>query len=748
MLESVAKDFDKKTENENTTQMLNRMIKIIEDVVVSVFEKKEDFKSEEEKSRRGNMIPRKVRLLMKKKRSISDNILKSKSGTKTRKLMQSLEAVEKTLEENQRMWKRKKENEALSKIKRNPKYFYTYANKHSKLKNKVGPLVNEDEETVKENFEMAELLRKQYESTFSHPQPEEVEEEEVEEVEEVEEEEVEAVDQEDPVVLADIPFTLVDMAEAINSLSLNSGPGPDGVPAIVLKKAKTTVAMMMSTIMRSSMDSGDIPDILRSSFICPQLKPNSQRERPASWRPINLTSHIVKTWERVVRKGTVNYLEVNNLMDPNQHGARQRRSCLSQLLEHYDETLKMLETGANVDVLYTDFEKAFEKVNHKTLITKMETKFKVKGKVLRWFKSFLKNRTQQVLIEGTKSKPSKVVSGCVQGSVFGPVIFLMFVSDMGEELETKPKLFVDDAKVKEKIESDEDVENMQNNLEKLYKWQNDNDMKFNGKKFQVLRYGPNEDLKNRTMYFTENMENVIEQFPELRDLGIILSDDAKFTKHVDKVVKTVRQKAGWIMRTFLTRQTDVMKQLWKTLLQPHIDFCSQLYKPGQAQDLLRIEKLFYDYSAKIPEIRDKDYWSRLSHLKMLSQERRMERYRIIYVWKILHGLAPNCGVELVQTNKRQGRRCAVPSLLAGGRAAIQTLREQSFQVDGPRLFNALPKSLRELKGTQEEFKEALDTFLMTVPDHPRMGSQAPEAVDQRTGRQSNSLLAWATWSTN
>ena len=250
------------------------------------------------------------------------------------------------------------------------------------------------------------------------------------------------------------------------------------------------------------------------------------------------------------------------------------------------------------------------------------------------------------------------------------------------------------------------------------------------------------------MYFTEDTENVIEQFSELRDLGIILSDDAKFNKHVDKVVKTVRQKAGWIMRTFLTRQTDVMKQLWKTLLQPHIDFCSQLYKPGQTQELIRIEKLFYDYSAKIPGIRDKDYWSRLSQLKMLSQERRMERYRIVYVWKILQGLAPNCGVELAQTNERQGRRCAVPRLLPGGRAAIQTLREQSFQVDGPRLFNALPKSIRELKGSQEEFKEALDTFLMTVPDHPRMGSQVPEAVDQRTGRQSNSLLAWATWGTN
>ena len=120
---------------------------------------------------------------------------------------------------------------------------------------------------------------------------------------------------------------------------------------------------------------------------------------------------------------------------------------------------------------------------------KMETKFKIKGQVLKWFKSFLNNRTQQVLVEGTKSNPSRVISGAVQGSVLGPVIFLMFISDLSDELETKPKLFVDDAKIKEKIETEEDVEKMQENLEKLYTWQTDNKMKFNGKKFQVLRYG-------------------------------------------------------------------------------------------------------------------------------------------------------------------------------------------------------------------------------------------------------------------
>ena len=158
--------------------------------------------------------------------------------------------------------------------------------------------------------------------------------------------------------------------------------------------------------------------------------------------------------------------------------------------------------------------------------------------------------------------------------------------------------------------------------------------------------------------------------------------------------------------------------------------------------MTKLEKLFSDFTSKMPEMRDKDYWTRLSMLKMLSQERRMERYRIISVWKILQGISPNCRVELVPANERLGRRCAVPRLLPGGRAAIQTLREHSFQVNGPRLFNSLPKRLRNMKTSQEEFKESLDAFLETIPDQPRMGSLVPAAVDQQTGRQSNSLLAW------
>jgi hypothetical protein len=184
-----------------------------------------------------------------------------------------------------------------------------------------------------------------------------------------------------PPQLAEAQFNYLDIADAIDQLSSSSGPGPDGIPAILLKRSKITVALMLNNIFNHSMENSEIPDILKLGFICPILKPDSKREIAASWRPVNLTSHVIKTFERVLRKQIVNHLESNDLMDPDQHGSRQKRSCLSQLLEHHDEILKMLEDGVNVDVIYTDFAKAYEKIDHAQLLKKIKNQFGITGKL-------------------------------------------------------------------------------------------------------------------------------------------------------------------------------------------------------------------------------------------------------------------------------------------------------------------------------------------------------------------------------
>ena len=135
-----------------------------------------------------------------------------------------------------------------------------------------------------------------------------------------------------------------------------------------------------------------------------------------------------------------------------------------------------------------------------------------------------------------------------------------------------------------------------------------------------------------------------------------------------------------------------------------------------------------------------NYWERLKHLKFISQQRRLERYRIICTWNVLQRFAPNCGFNTRgDISDRMCRKCVMPTLK--GKQKVKTLREQSFQSHGPRLCNALPKHIRNIyRCGVEEFKEKLDQFLTTIPDQPKIGGLVPATCNQMTGQPSNSLV--------
>ena len=496
-------------------------------------------------------------------------------------------------------------------------------------------------------------------------------------------------------------------------------------------------ALLLCNIFKSSYETGDIPAILKLATIVPIHKGGSRSEA-SNFRPISLTSHIIKTFERVLRKTLVSYLEYNKKMDPKQHGSRAGRSTLSQLLEHQDAVPKALEDDENLDSIYLDFSKAFNKCDHGILLHKIKS-LGIKGKIGRWIYSFLIGRLQEVLVKGHKSSKSPLKSGVPQGSVLGPILFLIYVSDIGEDLVASVLVYVDDTKLTHKVKNEKDVEFVQDELKKLHQWGQKNNMEFNGNKFQVVRYGQDVKLKEDTIYLSGDYEEVIDQFSSLRDLGVQLTDDATFSEHIENICKKVRQKCGWLHRSFYTRNPNFMKHMFNSLIQPHIDYCSQLWMPQEGQNLDKLEKLLRDFTRKMPGLKELNYWERLKKMKMSSEQRRLERYQMIYIWKMMEDKVPNCGVAWSSDSERKGRMCAVPALR--GRDSVKTLRTQSFQVSGPRLFNCLPKNIRNMtKCDLEKFKEKLDNFLSKVPDEPKTETLIPGASRLYTERQSNSLL--------
>ena len=399
-----------------------------------------------------------------------------------------------------------------------------------------------------------------------------------------------------------------------------------------------------------------------------------------------------------------------------------------------------MEEGFNVDSIYLDFSKAFDKVDLGILCWKLK-KMGIQGQLGVWLHNFLKDRKQIIIANGAKSSESKVISGVPQGTVLGPLLFLIMINDIDDNvINSSVKVFADDTRITKAVKTEEEAALLQEDLETLYTWAKNNNMAFNGSKFEVLRLGKNQELKDNTNYLTPEAEDLIEVKDVLRDLGIMVNDKANFEDHIDKVCAQVNQKAGWILRTFTCRRTWFMKLMWKTLVQGHIDYCSQLYQPIQTGQLQRIENLQKSFTKKIPEMKNINYWERLKCLRLNSQQRRFERYRIIYTWKILEESAPNCGIKEIHSfEDRQGRKCELPNLK--GSQSVKTLREQSFQVHGPRLFNSLPRYIRNLtKCGIDIFKEKLDLFLEKIPDQPKVGDLMPATCNQVSGQPSNSLV--------
>ena len=667
-------------------------------------------------SKKSSRVQRFRKSLANRRRRIAKRLIKLTSPARRDKLKAEMIDIEKKLQKSYRDSEIDMEEKAVEAIKTNPKYFYTYTKKRSKCTSKIGPLLKDKDQLTDDNKEMAELLSKQYSSVFSKPKA--------------------ASDDEEPVPpgnkLSDIQFTSKDMEDVIEELSSNAAAGMDGFPAILLKKCKTQLSLPLTIFWRKCLDDGYIPPRLKKSIITPIHKGDS-RAVSANYRPIALTSHIIKMFEKILRRHVVKFMNENNLFNDNQHGFRSGRSCLSQLLEHFDQILDLLENGGNVDVIYLDFSKAFDKLDFKIVLRKIKA-MGIDGRVFDWIKSFLTERTQQVSVNGILSDPAAVISGVPQGSVLGPLLFLILIADIDAEvIHAIIKSFADDTRAMKGINTKEDVATLQRELEKIYKWSDDNNMGLNDKKFEGMRLGPDEKIKSETSY-TSPSGKIIEMKDTVKDLGVLMSDDCTFKANIDKVIEKAKNISSWVLRTFKTRQEKPMLLLFKMLILPVLEYCSVLWSPQDVGSIQKLESVQWSFVRKIWSNVESDYWLRLKSFNMYSLQRRRERYRIIYIWKVIEGHVPNVNnkINSIQ-HARLGRKCQLPKIPSG---KLGKIREASLVFNGAQLFNVLPKPLRDMSGVSlDSFKRALDQFLNTVPDEPQIpGYTACRRAD------SNSLI--------
>ena len=599
-----------------------------------------------------------------------------------------------------------------------------------KTKSKIGPLLDPITNTLQADPSFsANLLSNQYSSVFTVPRPE------------WNIKDMNEFFNMDSVRLSPTLTTIDlhpdDIEIACSELKKSSSPGPDGVPSSLLMECKQELKLPLYYIWKESLKQGTIPPDLLLVQVCPIHKGGSKAD-PAQYRPVALTSHLIKVFERVVRSSLVNFLEQNGRLPENQHGFRKNRSTLTQLLAHWDHILDLLENGHTVDVIYTDFAKAFDKCESNVLLHTLR-ECGIGGMLGEWIAAFLdsKSRMQYVRVDGALSDLQYVISGVPQGTVLGPVLFLVHIMNLCSNLsaDTHSSSFADDTRLWRGVKSATDCDYLQDDLETIYNAADHINMIFNSKKFEWLRYSPRNVQSPVYQYRApDNTPIVLKQ--ELRDLGVKMSSDLSFDLQVGKVVATANQMVGWGLRTFRTRRRDVMLQLLKSLVQPHLDYCSQLWSPSTQAMINKLENVQKSLIMKIKDkdVDSSDYWETLRNLRLFSQERRRERYQIIFIWKISQGLVAGYDIPFVYNN-RTGR-WAVPARISGSdvSAEVRQAKERSLRVRGCQLFNLLPATLRNSDHNDIlMFKNNLDLYLSCVPDQPTTHGLKRAA-------QSNSLI--------
>ena len=660
--------------------------------------------------------PREVNVLRRKRKRVHQKILllgeqtgTSRYANLNRKLMDLNLQIKNAYQQDFE----RREQAVIEKIKSNPKFFYSYAKSHSVVRTDIAMLRDVEGNTYVQSQQIANALQNHFSMVYSDPN-----------CEEIQAPQFNAPHISHHMTEAELDFSTEDVEAAIKELKNNSAPGPDGIPAVLLKSCSHALAGPLASMWRRSLREGVVPAYYKMSLVSP-LHKKGDKITPGNYRPVSLTSHIVKVFERVLKKILVNYCERNSLISSNQHGFRSGRSTLTQLVTHIDDVLTGWCKGLDSDCIYLDYAKAFDKVDHVLLIKKLE-RYSVHPLALKWIESFLSGRKQCVVVNGTRSNEECVISGVPQGSVLGPVLFIIFINDLERVVnnESTVRFFADDTRISRHIACVADHDALQEDLLSIIGWAKTNNMQLHEQKFELLvhRAGPATSLD--CMPFASELYSyvvsegvVLSPTAELRDLGVRISADLSWKSQIASVVSKGRSIAAWVLSVFRSREPEVMMTLYKTYVRSQLEYCSLLWHPQNIEDIQSIEGVQRTFTSRISGISHLSYWDRLVVLNLMSLQRRRERFIIIMMWKLLHRLAPNDVGIRFNYHERRGSTAELPSFPRGCRMSVVTRYDSSFAYMGPRLWNVLPRDINQIDEL-DKFKRRLTKWLLSLPDKP------------------------------
>ena len=383
-------------------------------------------------------------------------------------------------------------------------------------------------------------------------------------------------------------------------------------------------------------------------------------------------------------------------------------STEDQLLSTYDYVSREIDKGKIVDLILFDFAKAFDVVCHHILLNKLRH-IGIGGDLLRWLKEFLCDRSMQVVVKDAYSAPRHVKSGVPQGSVLGPVLFLIYINHIATNLKCHYKIFADDLKIYTCVDSSNigrDTASLQSDINHLHTTAESWGLHMNSKKCVTLRFKRRSHILDRPSYTLDGRQLPVSVAQV--DLGVLVDDHLKFHEHS----RTATRKAGGVAHNLLKgtvcREPEFMMHILKTHIRPILEYASPVWNTGYVQDMKRLESVQRLWTRQIKGLEGKEYGDRLRSLDLYSIKGRLLRADMIKSWKIFNGNSPIQPADLWDIS-RDTRTRGHPFKIRVSRSQVDA-RARFFSQRVVQDWNSLPTWVVTSK-TLNEFKSALETCL-------------------------------------
>ena len=435
--------------------------------------------------------------------------------------------------------------------------------------------------------------------------------------------------------MPEISISVSGVQKLLSNLQTGKACGPDNIKPIVLKNLSVQIAPLVTRIFKKSLDSGTVPSDWIKANVTPLFK-KGDKSNPAYYRPISLTCVLCKVMEHIVASNITKHFQVNNILFHLQHGFRSKLSCETQLIGLVEDLSRNLIHGQQTDLILLDFSKAFDKVNHMKLLYKLHQHGN-QDSTLQWVKSFLIGRLQSVLVNGDNSDEVPVTSGVPQGSVLGPLLFLLYINDLPENIVSQVRLFADDTAVYITVNNPTEQNTLQEDLDRLQKWEHSWDMEFNPSKCTVM----NITRSKRPYKSTYTLHgHILETVSDAKYLGVSITSDLSWNKHINQVTATASQTLNFIKRNIPIKHPRIREFAFKTLVRPQLEYSSSVWSPHTQHNINKIEMVQrraarwvtndYSYHNSVTHMLDKLGWRSL--------ENRRYDSRLLMFYKIVHGL--------------------------------------------------------------------------------------------------------------